>query len=394
MSPDASRPLVVRYDEIALKGKNRIVFERILMANLEAAVEGSKARRIWGRILLEPSSERDRAASRAAQVFGVRSVSPAQRVEGEIRTIGRAALEEAGKALQRFPGDGPVPFRVDATRADKSFRLNSMDINRRVGGRLLEAYPRLKVHLDAPELTVGVDLRTDAAYVYADRIPGPGGLPVGCQGSVVSLISGGIDSPVASWMAMRRGARVHFLTFHSAPFLGEASRDKVVDLVRLLSRFQPETRLWVCPFGEIQTLIRDHCPPSWRTVLYRRLMQRVAHRLCEREGSLAIVTGESVGQVASQTLENMATIEAAAPTMTLRPLVGMDKSEVIERAKTIGTFDTSTQPLPDCCTLFQPSRPVLRGDPGRAERAESRLPRDAEALATAALEAAETFDFS
>ena len=260
----------------------------------------------------------------------------------------------------------------------------STELDRYVAERVFtQREGRLRVDLSKPELTLGINVRSGRAYVFAERMPGAGGLPVGSVGRTVSLLSGGIDSPVASWMAMKRGCEVVFLTFHSYPYIGASYEQKVKGLVRSLARFQNRSILVSVPFAEIQTQIRDHCPSSYRTVLYRRMMHRIADRIADSEDALGVVTGDSLGQVASQTLENLTCIDAAGERPILRPLLGFDKAETIELARKIGTFELSIQPEPDCCTVFQPRRPIIKGRVEVCESAESEL--DVDGLVTAAV---------
>ncbi|HEX7927734.1 MAG TPA: tRNA uracil 4-sulfurtransferase ThiI, partial [bacterium] len=230
-----------------------------------------------------------------------------------------------------------------------------------------------KVNLTQPDIWVQVEVVESGALVFGDKRPGPGGLAVGSSGKVICLQSGGIDSPVAAYLMMTRGVQVVHLNFHSYPFIGEQSKEKVRDIVRFLARYQPASRLYIAPFAEIQTAIRDHCPESLRTILYRRFMNRVANKVAEQEHALALVTGESVGQVASQTLENLAAIHATAAIPVLQPLSGLAKPEIIDRARRIGTFELSIQPFPDCCTLFQPRKPETKASLKHVERAEASL---------------------
>jgi thiamine biosynthesis protein ThiI len=270
--------------------------------------------------------------------------------------------------------------------------MTSSELERYVADRVLPEDGSVAVELEAPMLELGIDVRPEHAFVFAERLPGPGGLPVGTLGRTLCLISGGIDSPVAAWMTMKRGAEVAFVTFHSAPYVGEPSVRKVEDLVRVLARWQPRTRLFVAPFGPVQEAIRDAAPEGYRTVLYRRMMQRIAARLAAGTGAGALVTGESLGQVASQTLENLTCIEAAADLPVLRPLVAFDKQETIALARRIGTFELSCLPEPDCCTVFMPRRPVIRGRPEVCLEIESGY--DVQGLTDAAVERVEVRDLA
>ncbi|MFQ5506339.1 MAG: tRNA uracil 4-sulfurtransferase ThiI, partial [Planctomycetota bacterium] len=327
-------------------------------------------------------------ARRAARVFGIVSTSPAAKPEADLDSIAEAAEELVGKALVNRPGDEAVLFRVAVKRADKSFPRSSMECAREIGTRLTRAYSRLRVDLGRAELTLGVEIRPEGTFLFLDKIQGSGGLPVGIEGRVMALLSGGIDSPVAAWLMMKRGCRVELLHFDSRPFTGQGSLEKVRTLARRLSSWQGETRLFVAPFAGIQIATRNLPDPGYRTLLYRRFMHRIAERLALREGCQAIVTGDNLGQVASQTLHNLSVIDAASVQMSiLRPLLGHDKDETVRLARKIGTFETSILPFEDCCTLFQPEKPVTAGRRETARRLEDML--DVEALVRDAVLAVE-----
>ena len=391
--------LLVRYAELGLKGGNRARFEGALVQNLREAVEPLgevEIRRAWGRVVIRPERRRRQALRAVARTFGVKSVSPAWRLEPdveELAALGRALLDEH-LAVPRDSGARPVPaagrpgFRVRVKRADKTFPLGSEELERQVADAMLADEARVRVDLRTPDLEYGIDVRREGTFAFLERVPGPGGLPVGTLGRGLCLLSGGIDSPVAAWLAMKRGLRVGFITFHSPPFLGEGSRRKVEDLVRALAGWQGPSRLHEVPFAAIQVAIRDGAPAGLRTLLYRRSMARLATRLGREEGAEALITGESLGQVASQTLPNLAAIEAAAGLPVLRPLVTADKEEAMALARRIGTFPISTRPEPDCYTVFQPRRPALAGDPAVCARVEAEL--DLEPLETQALADLET----
>jgi thiamine biosynthesis protein ThiI len=401
MTPGALSPalevgpeiLLVRYGELALKGGNRADFERALARNIVAAcapLSPVVVQRSRGRMTVVPERRARSVARRLQDVFGIASISPAFGVEKDPDAIARVARAVLQDALASRAGESRITVRVRTRRADKSFPLISTELDRYVGDRILDADPRLKVQLDDPELSIGIDVREARAYVFAERLPGAGGLPVGTQGRGVALLSGGIDSPVAAWMALKRGLALDFVTFHSHPFIGGGAKRKVQELVRILTRFQPASRLWIVPFAEIQLAVRDgRVPAAYRTLLYRRAMQRIATRLAERAGAKALVTGESLGQVASQTLENLTCIGAATGLPVLRPLIGFDKLEIIALAKKIGTFETSIMHEPDCCTVFLPAHPVLRGRVDACEQAEAEL--DVAGLTERALAGAELY---
>ncbi len=365
-SPLLAQPelVLVRYGELALKGGNRGEFERALARNIRYATQSIasvKIQRRSGRLSVRPERRVMEVARRMQDVFGIKSVSPAWAVPSQPEAIADVARKVFEDALADHPADRPIRFRVSTTRAEKRFPLTSPELDRYVATCILPGTQRVCVDLDDPELELGIDVRSEKSYVFSKRLPGPGGLPVGTQGSALCLLSGGLDSPVAAWMSMKRGCRVGYVSFHSQPYLGEGSKKKVLDLACALSRWQGRSRLHVVPFAAIQERIRDMAPESYRTVLYRRMMQRIASRIADRDGYGALVTGESLGQVASQTLENMALIGAATELLVLRPLGGFDKEEIIDIARRIGTFELSNVPEPDCCTVFQPTRPVIHG---------------------------------
>jgi thiamine biosynthesis protein ThiI len=395
--PDDDGPelVLVRYGELALKAGNRRQFEERLMANVRAAlrhVTDVRMERRQGRLAVIPARRVETAARRLQDVFGISSISPARGVASDpeaIVAVARRALAEAVAELA--PGERAT-FRVATNRADKRFPLRSADFDRHVAESILGGFPQLDVRLSDPRISLGIDIRPERTYVFARRLPGPGGLPVGSLGRVTCLISGGFDSPVAAWLAMKRGCQVDFVTFHSAPFIGEPARKKVVDLVRVLSRYQPRCALHVVPFADCQLAIKEVGREGYRTVLYRRMMQRIATALARRAGARALVTGECLGQVASQTLENLTCIGAAAGLPVLRPLIAFDKQETIALARRIGTHDLSAVQEPDCCTLFMPARPVIRGRIEDCESAEAQL--DLAALVEQALAGTERLELA
>jgi thiamine biosynthesis protein ThiI len=372
VSPSAAagfrpRYLLVHYGEIALKGKNRRSFEDALIRSLKRALVGlgvASAQRLYGRLLLEfrddvPEIE---AAARLRRLYGVSHFEPAARCALDLDRVEELAWEAVR-------GRRPASFAVVTQRSNKAFPVGSMEVNRRLGRFLVER-TGWKVSLDAPELALRVYLLEKHAYVAVARIPGPGGLPVGIAGKVACLLSGGIDSPVAADRILRRGALPVFIHFHSAPFTSGASQEKVKELARLLMRFHPPTRLYMMPFGDLQRRIVTDAPPALRVIIYRRFMVRAAEALARREGALALATGENLSQVASQTLANLATIDAAASMPILRPVIGMDKQEIIREAEAIGSFEISIAPHEDCCSFLMPPRPATQSTPAQLERAE------------------------
>ena len=363
--------VIVHYQEIALKGRNRPWFVERLVANLRrslADLDIVRVRALMGRIEVVPGPGAvwDEVRGRLGRVFGVANFSRARRT-------GRDLDELTAAVLADLAGHDPRSFRVTARRADKSYALTSPEIERRVGG-LIRAARGWRVDLGNPELVVRIEILPREAFYALDRHAGPGGLPSGASGRVLCLLSGGIDSPVAAYRLMKRGCRVRFVHFHSYPILSHASQDKVREIVRLLTRYQLASRLYLVAFGEIQRQVVVSAPPALRVVLYRRLMMRIAERLARGAGAGALVTGEAVGQVASQTLENLGVIDAAVTGLpVLRPLIGSDKNEISDEALALGTYPISIVPDQDCCQLFTPRHPATRGRRSAVEAAERGL---------------------
>lgn len=384
------KSVIVHYQEIALKGKNRPWFIARLVRNIRQAVAGLGVREVrvlMGRIeiVLGPDASWEAVRDRLSRVFGIGNFARAGRAPLDVDAIAAEILNDLGP-------DDPPTFRVSARRADKRFPLTSPQIEREVGGRIKEARG-WTVDLEDPALTIRVEaLTTDAFYSFGKE-PGPGGLPVGASGRVACLLSGGIDSPVASWRMMRRGCRVLFVHFHSYPILSRASQDKARELARLLTAFQFDSRLVLVPFGEIQQRVVLTVPPPLRVVIYRRLMLRIAERIARANRAQALVTGEVVGQVASQTLENLSTIGSVAGLPVLRPLIGMDKDEITAEAQRLGTFPISIIPDQDCCTLFTPRHPATKARRHEIELAESQLPIDEIVTGAVGAAAIEEFHF-
>ncbi len=352
--------LVVRYAEIHLKGLNRPYFERMLTARIAEALRPLPARvvREQGRVFVDgiPSADIDEAADRLSRVFGVHSISPAACLEKDWDAIVEAAAEQARQAA-----DGrPATFKVFARRADKRFPYTSEQICKELGHELLTRVEGLSVDVHHPQIRVTVEIRQNNAYVFTREVQGPGGMPVGSNGKAMLLISGGIDSPVAGYMIAKRGVSLAAVHFYSYPYTSERARDKVIELTRLVSRFAGEIALYLVPFTEIQRKIYDDCPSTETTILMRRLMMEIAQHFAEECGAQVLVTGEAIGQVASQTLESLTVTNDAVDMLVLRPLIGFDKEEIVEKAKKIGTFETSILPYEDCCTVFVPQHPVTK----------------------------------
>lgn len=368
--------LVVRYGEIALKGGNRKKYENALARMIRRALKPigmAKVSVVHGRIYVYPEERATRMAKRTAEVFGVKSVSPAWAVEASLESIVAGAKPLVDDLIARMATVSPITFRVRAKRADKRFPMTSIELERAVAEGVLPGPEFVKVDLRNAEFELGIEVRGKENYVFLERLKGPGGLPVGTSGRGLCLLSGGIDSPVAAWLGMRRGLSMGFVSFHSFPYLGEGSKRKVADLARAVAYYQGKAQLYVVPFAEVQEAIRDNAPERYRTVLYRRMMGRIASALCRKFDYGLLLTGENLGQVASQTMQNMGLIADAADHLILRPLITYDKEEVIDIARRIGTFDLSIRPEPDCCTVFQPASPVIHGNPADCADAESKL---------------------
>ena len=353
--------LVVRYAEIHLKGLNRPYFERSLVRRIERALAPSAAEvvREQGRVFVFgiPEEEIDAAAERLTRVFGIHSVSAALAVDKDWDAICIAAIDTVRRAIE---GKTDVGFKVITRRADKRFPMRSDDVNRELGGVLLQRFPQLHVDVHSPEMKIGVEIRQDKAFVYAGERPGVGGMPVGSNGHAMLLISGGIDSPVAGYMIAKRGVRLSAVHFYSYPYTSEKARDKVVELIRIVSGYAGDIDLYLVPFTEIQLTIYEKCPQSETTILMRRLMMQIAERFARQAGAQALITGEAIGQVASQTIESLTVTGDAVTIPVFRPLIGFDKEEIVDRAKAIGSFDTSILPYEDCCTVFVPQHPVTK----------------------------------
>jgi len=380
--------VLIRYHEIALKKGNRAYFTEMLKRNIVAAVKDLGAKEIRSlpaRLVLtfRDKIDPETLTERISSVFGIANFSLVQRTGRDIEQLRSQIL--AGLNGARF-----ASFRIDTQRGDKSFPLNSPEINRQLGAAVQQK-TGARVDLDNPEFTVYVEILPKDTYFGFNKLPGAGGLPVGTSGRLLSLISGGFDSPVAAYRMMQRGCRVIFVHFHSAPYQDKTSQDKVRDLVKRLTRHQFQSRLYMVPFGEIQRQIVAAVARPLRVVLYRRMMLRIGERIARREKARALVTGESLGQVASQTLENMTVIQQAVAMPILRPLVGMDKQEIVDQARRIGTFETSSIPDQDCCQLFVPKHPATKARFDEVEADEAKL--NIEELVRYGLENASTEEF-
>jgi thiamine biosynthesis protein ThiI len=371
--------ILLKQGEIILKGLNRRHFEQKLLANVRRRLDGLGTFRVYGlqgAVYIEPEDDgcdMEAALHAMTKVFGAVSATRAAASEKTPEAIARKAVEYLEEDMTAARS-----FKVEAKRSDKSFPLNSIQLSQYVGTALSAAYPAAVPDMHNPALTVHLEVREHAAYVHAAPRAGAGGMPVGSNGKAVSLLSGGIDSPVATWMIAKRGVHIVPVHFFSFPYTSELAKEKVLTLARLLSDYCGRLNVHVVPFTHIQTEIRQKCPEEYFTILMRRFMMRIAEAVAENSGAGAIVTGENLGQVASQTMEALRCTEAVCSLPVLRPLIGMDKEEIVRQARKIGTFETSVQPYEDCCTVFTPRHPKTKPRLGEAEAAEASL--DVQAL--------------
>ena len=376
--------ILLKLGEIVLKGLNRKSFEQKLMGNIRRRLVGLgrfKVSCMQSTIYVEPENgeaDLDAAFEALQDVFGIVKISRAAACEKEKGAIAQLAIRYLAEDMRRAKS-----FKVESKRSDKSFPMTSIELSQYVGGELQEAFPDCTVDVHEPELVVHIEVRDLAAYVHAQPVSGAGGMPVGSNGVAVTLLSGGIDSPVSSYMIAKRGVRLIPVHFFSFPYTSQQAKDKVVELARILTRFCGKMTLEVVPFTHIQEEIRDKCPEEYFTLIMRRFMMRIAERIANEWNAKAIVTGENLGQVASQTMEAMASTQAVLSLPVLQPLIGMDKEEIVQLSRKIGTFDTSILPYEDCCTVFTPRHPRTRPKPSEVETVEAAL--DVQALVEEAL---------
>jgi thiamine biosynthesis protein ThiI len=382
---------LIKYGEIGLKGKNRPLFEEALVRQIKQAlkrVSGAfEVKRAWGRIYVEAQSDYDYSDTLQAltEVFGIIGVCPLA-----------YSADEGFEKLREFVVDyfdsiypeKNKTFKVASRRSRKDYPLDSMEINARLGEAILEAFPTMRVDVHQPEILLQVEIR-EQINVYSEVIPGLGGLPVGTSGKALLLLSGGIDSPVAGYLVAKRGVKIDAVYYHAPPYTSERAKQKVVDLARILSRFAGAVYLHVINFTAIQTYIYDQCPHDELTILMRRYMMRIAEQIALETECLGLVTGESIGQVASQTLKSLAATDEVCSLPVYRPLIGFDKLEIIEKAKKIGTFETSILPFEDCCTIFVAKHPVTKPNLKIIKKHELALAERIEELVREALESKE-----
>ncbi len=384
--------ILAKYGEIILKGGNRPKFEKLLTDNIKNALKNTAKCRVTltqATIYIDDfeDDKKDLIIDRLSKVFGIVSITRAAVCEKNMDAIKETAREYLSEDLAK-----PCTFKVEARRSDKAFPLDSIQLCIELGGYLDDCFENIKCDVHDPDITVMAEIREAGAYIYnrEKKIKGQGGMPIGSGSKAMLLLSGGIDSPVAGHMIAKRGVAIEAVNFFSFPYTSDRAKEKVIELARIIARYTSKIRLYVVPFTEIQLEIRDKCPEEHMTLIMRRFMMRISEKIAKKAGAKALVTGESVGQVASQTLAALDVTNAVTDMPILQPLIGMDKIEVIKRAEEIGTYETSILPYEDCCTVFTPRHPTINPNRSTIERTESVL--DIEALERAALEGVEIID--
>ena len=383
---------IVRCGEVALKGMNKPYFERMLLDRIKKLLkkfDGVKAYRHEGLIYVRADKSLDKQAiiKEISKVFGVASISPAVECESNMEAIGKAAVEYMLEAIEER---GIKTFKVEAKRADKNFPVKSPDIGRQVGAAVLKGCKVLKVDVHDPDCRLFVDVRHDLTYIYQDKIHGYGGLPLGTNGKGMTLLSGGIDSPVATWMMAKRGMLIEAVHFHSYPYTSQRAQEKVEELASLVATYCGRFKMHVINLLPIQEQIVQNCPEEETTILVRRFMMRIAEKLAANNGCNMLITGENLGQVASQTAEALVVTDAAVKMPVMRPLIGLDKVDIMDIAQEIGTYEKSIEPYEDCCTVFLPKHPTTKPKLEKILMSESKL--DAETLIDNAIESEEIIE--
>ena len=385
---------LIKYAEIAIKGKNRYLFEDALVKQMRLALEPVEGEfqviKEQGRVyvLCPEKYDFDEAVEALQRVFGIVGISPVVIYEDQ-------GLEQMKKDVlsymqARYP-DFSGSFKVYTRRAKKSYPVPSMEVSAELGGVILDAFPKASVDVHNPELTLSVEIR-EKIYVYSETIPGPGGMPVGTNGKAMLLLSGGIDSPVAGYMIAKRGVKIDAVYFHAPPYTSDRAKQKVVDLAGLVARYSGPIRLHVVNFTDIQLYIYDQCPHEELTIIMRRYMMRIAEHFAKESGCLGLITGESIGQVASQTLQSLAATNEVCTLPVYRPVIGFDKQEIVEISRKINTFETSIQPFEDCCTIFVAKHPVSKPNLNVIHRSEKKLDEKIDQLMKEALESTEIIE--
>ena len=390
------KAFLIKYAEIGIKGKNRHIFEEALcrqMRHALADVEGDfSVTREMGRIYVrtEGAFDYDGAVEALKRVFGIAGICPVVIVED-------TGFEDLSKAVVEYVkevyGDEEKTFKVCARRAKKTYPMSSMELNSELGGRILQACPNMKVDVHTPDVYLNVEIRQNI-YLYSETIPGPGGMPVGTNGQAMLLLSGGIDSPVAGYMIAKRGVKIDAVYFHAPPYTSERAKQKVVDLARLVARYSGPIRLHVVNFTEIQLYIYEKCPHDELTIIMCRYMMKLAEMFARQDGCLGLITGESIGQVASQTMHSLAVTNEVCTMPVFRPLIGFDKQEIVDISEKIGTYETSVLPYEDCCTIFVAKHPVTKPNLNIIRRSETHLADKIDEMMETAFRTAELIEIS
>ncbi len=385
------KAFLIKYGEIGVKGKNRYLFEDALVRQIKFALRGIEGKfevtkengRIYAAALEE--FDYDEAVEALKRVFGIIGICPVVQIEDN----GFDDLaENVVKYIDMAYPDKNITFKVNARRARKNYPMDSMEINMELGGRILDAYPQMKVDVHKPQVLLQVEIR-NKINIYSVEIPGPGGMPIGTAGKAMLLLSGGIDSPVAGYMIAKRGVQIEATYFHAPPYTSERAKQKVVDLARLVARYAGPVRLNVVNFTDIQLAIYEKCPHDELTIIMRRYMMRIAEELAKQSGCMGLITGESIGQVASQTMQSLYCTNEVCTMPVFRPVIGFDKQEIIDLSEKIGTYETSIQPFEDCCTIFVAKHPVTKPNLNVIKNDEERLKDCIEAMVRTAIETTE-----
>ena len=386
------KAFLIKYAEIAIKGKNRYIFEDALVEQIKYQlrdVEGSfKVVKEMGRIFVYPQGEYDyeETVEGLKRVFGIYGICPAVVLEDQ----GFEKLsQDVAEYVKKVYGDKSLTFKVNTRRNKKTYPMQSMEVSSQLGSVILDTCPNMKVDVHQPQVTVNVEIRSKI-YLYSQNIPGPGGMPLGTNGSAMLLLSGGIDSPVAGYMIAKRGVKIDAVYFHAPPYTSERAKQKVVDLARLVARYSGPIRLHVVNFTDIQLYIYDKCPHEELTIIMRRYMMKIAEEFAKKDGAMALVTGESIGQVASQTIHSLAATNEVCTMPVFRPVIGFDKQEIVDVALKINTYETSILPYEDCCTIFVAKHPVTKPNIQVIKRSEEKLQDKIEDKLREAVETAET----
>lgn len=382
---------LIKYGEIGIKGKNRYLFEDALVRQIRfalEAVDGSfYVHKAQGRVYVDCEGEYDyeETIENLKRVFGIVGICPVVRVKDN--GFDQLAQDVLSYMREVYP-QGNQTFKVEARRSRKQYPLTSMEINCELGGVILDAFPDMKVDVHNPDIRLNVEVREEI-YLYSEIIPGPGGMPIGTNGSAMLLLSGGIDSPVAGYMVSKRGVGIYATYFHAPPYTSQRAKEKVVELARLVSKYAGPIQLHVVNFTDIQLYIYEKCPHEELTIIMRRYMMKIAEHFAEENGCLGLITGESIGQVASQTMQSLAATNAVCTLPVYRPLIGLDKREIVAIAEKIDTYETSIQPFEDCCTIFVAKHPVTKPNLERIEKSEKNLEEKIDELMRSAIETTE-----